>query len=74
MADLSQIGKIVLLVGAALVLLGLLLLLLGRVPYLGRLPGDIVIRRGPVTIYAPIVTMLLLSLILTILLNLLFRR
>lgn len=74
MTDLSQIGKIILAVGFALVVLGGVLLLAGRVPLLGRLPGDIIIRRGPATIYIPLATMLLLSLILTILLNILFRR
>lgn len=74
MSDLSQLGKIILVVGVALIVLGGVIYLAGRVPLLGRLPGDITIRRGPVTIYIPLATMLLLSLILTLILNIVFRR
>jgi len=56
--------------GGVLVLLGLGLLLVGRVALLGRLPGDITIRRGNTSFYFPIVTCLLLSVILTVLVNL----
>lgn len=74
MTDLGQIGKVIILLGVVLVVVGVLLVVLGRVPFLGRLPGDILIRRDNVTIYIPIVTMLLLSLLLTLILNLIFRR
>jgi hypothetical protein len=60
-------------IGLLLVGVGLVVMLVGRIPGLGRLPGDILIRRGNFTFYAPIATMLLLSLVLTLLLNL-FRR
>jgi len=58
-------------------IVGLILAFGSRVPFLGslgKLPGDIVYRRGNTTIIIPIVTSLLLSLILTLLLNLIFRR
>ena len=74
MSDLSQLGKLIAAIGIGIAILGGVLYLAGRVPFLGRLPGDIVYRRDNVTIYFPIVTMLLLSLILTIVLNLIFRR
>jgi hypothetical protein len=57
-----------------LAILGVLLVLAGRIPFIGRLPGDIVYQRGNFTLYIPLMTMLILSLLLTILLNLLFRR
>jgi hypothetical protein len=60
-----------------LVVAGGVLLLAGRVPFLGwlgRLPGDLVLRRGPVTVYVPIITSIILSLILTLILNLFLRR
>jgi hypothetical protein len=60
------------LVIAGLVLTGIGLLLMLGIPF-GRLPGDIVVRRGNVTVYFPIVTSILLSLILTILLSWLRR-
>lgn len=61
-----------LLVVIGLIMTGVGLLLMAGVP-LGRLPGDLVIRRGHMTFYFPIVTSLLVSLVLTVLLSL-FRR
>jgi hypothetical protein len=74
MTDLSNLGKFIILAGVILLVLGLLFLLLGRVPLIGRLPGDFVIRRDGTTIYIPLATMILLSLLLTIIVNLIFRR
>jgi Protein of unknown function (DUF2905) len=64
------VGKGLLLVG--LVIAGIGLLMMAGVPF-GRLPGDIVIRRGSGTFYFPIVTSIVLSIILTLLLALLRR-
>lgn len=75
--NLSDLGKVLLLIGGAIVVLGALLLVLGRVPYLGRLPGDIAVRRGNTSFYFPLVTCLVLSVILTVVVNiilLLMRR
>jgi hypothetical protein len=74
MTDLGQVGKLIIVAGAALVVVGILFLLLGQIPIIGRLPGDFVIRRDHVTIYLPLATMILLSLLLTIVLNVIFRR
>ena len=63
-------GKLLLLVG--LVIAGIGLLMIAGIP-LGRLPGDIVIRRGTGTFYFPLVTSILLSIILTLLLAVLRR-
>jgi hypothetical protein len=70
---LEAIGKV--LIGGAIALLvaGALFLLLGRLG-LDRLPGDLVFKRGDVTVYLPIGLMILLSIVGTILLNLFFRR
>ena len=69
----ESLGK--LLIGGAVVLLvlGVVFLLLGRFG-LDRLPGDLVFRRGSFTLYAPIGLMILVSVVLSILLNLFFRR
>jgi hypothetical protein len=72
--DLGQFGRILIVGGAALLACGLLFLLLARVLPGGRLPGDIVIDRGAVSCIFPLATSLLLSVILTILLNLWARR
>jgi len=63
-----------LLIGVILVVLGGLLLLVGKVPFLGRLPGDIVIERKNFTFYFPLATSILLSIVLTLLLSLFGRR
>ena len=70
---MEGIGK--LLIGGAIMLLvlGGTFLLLGRFGF-DRLPGDLVFRRGNFTVYAPIGLMILASVVLTILLNLFFRR
>jgi hypothetical protein len=70
--NLEGIGKL-LLSGAVLLVLGGIFLLLGRFG-LDRLPGDLVFRRGDFTLYAPIGLMIVVSIVLTILLNLFFRR
>ena len=69
---MQELGRLLLIVAGALAALGLLLLLLGHLG-LGRLPGDIVIRGRNTTIYLPLATSLLLSLLLTALLWLLRR-
>jgi hypothetical protein len=64
-------GKFLIMGGVVLVIIGLLVQ--AGVP-LGRLPGDIRIERGNFTLYAPLLTGLLISIALTILINLAIRR
>ena len=71
--DFSNAGKVLVLMGGLIALAGLILLLVGKVPFLGRLPGDLTIRRGNMSCYVPIVTSILLSLLLTLVLNLIAR-
>jgi len=70
---MGALGRTVLILGAILVLLGIALLV-GEKLGLGRLPGDIVIERKGFRFSAPIATSILLSLVLTLLANLIFRR
>ena len=63
MNDLQPLGRLLIVAGLVLAGLGLLLSLGGRIPGLGRLPGDIVIERGSFRLYVPLATSLLLSLI-----------
>lgn len=70
---LEGLGRLLIYLGGGLLLLGLVLVLLGKLPGLGRLPGDIVIQRENLTVYIPLGTMLLVSLVLTLVLNLLSR-
>jgi hypothetical protein len=71
---LDDLGRTLLLVGVLLALVGAILLLAGAVPWLGRLPGDISIERDGFRFYAPIATSLLVSLVLTLVLNLVARH
>ena len=61
---MAGLGRILLMTGGLLIVLGLALTFLGRTA-VGRLPGDIVVERGNVTFYFPIVTSILLSLIVS---------
>jgi hypothetical protein len=70
---MADAGKMLLVVGGVLVVLGLLLTLGARIPGLGRLPGDIVYRKGNFSFYFPLATSLLLSLLLTAIFALLRR-
>lgn len=74
MNPLEDIGKTLIFIGIILLLLGGGMLLLQKIPFLGRLPGDIYIKKGNFTFYFPLVTCILLSLFLTIILSLFFRR
>jgi hypothetical protein len=71
---IDSLGRLLIIVGLVLVGLGGLVLLAGRLPFLGRLPGDFTFTRDNVTIYVPIATSILLSLLLTLVLTLLARR
>ncbi|MBI4340127.1 MAG: DUF2905 domain-containing protein [Chloroflexi bacterium] len=70
---MEGIGKLLLLLGVSLALLGLLLVLAGKVPGIGRLPGDILVRRGGFTLYFPLATMLITSLALSLIVALVLR-
>jgi len=74
MNELSGLGKFLIILGTIIICLGVLLTFIPKIPYLGRLPGDIYIKKGNFTFYFPLATSILLSILLTILLNLLFRR
>ncbi len=72
MPTLEALGKLLLIIGGLTVVAGLILVLFGKLG-LGRLPGDILIQRENVTFYFPLATMIIISIILTIIVNL-FRR
>ncbi|HME92760.1 MAG TPA: DUF2905 domain-containing protein [Methylomirabilota bacterium] len=75
---MRDLGKLLLGFGALMVLLGLILIaagnLSGKVPWLGRLPGDIHIERGSWSFYFPLATCLVISIVLTLLFSLFGRR
>jgi hypothetical protein len=69
----TDIGKVLLVLGLATAAVGALMLLGGRLPFLGRLPGDLSWRKGNVTVYVPLMTSVLVSLLLTLVLWLVRR-
>jgi hypothetical protein len=71
--DLSGMGKLLVVAGIVLLVLGLLLFLTGR-GVIPRLPGDLTFGKGNTRVYIPLGTSIVLSVLLTILLNLTFRR
>ena len=71
---MDSLGKMLVVLGAVFLVLGGLLVLGGKIPFLGRLPGDIVIRRGNWSFYFPLATSILVSVLLTLLLWLFGRR
>ncbi|OGQ81180.1 MAG: hypothetical protein A3F90_03725 [Deltaproteobacteria bacterium RIFCSPLOWO2_12_FULL_60_19] len=70
---MGPLGKTLIVFGLVLVAVGIVLFFAPKIPWLGRLPGDIVIRRESFSFYFPLATCLLISAILTLVLYL-FRR
>ena len=71
--DISSIGRLLITFGVVVLVLGVVLVLAGKVPLFGRLPGDFVFHKDGFTLFAPITTMIIVSLVLTILVNLFLR-
>ncbi len=71
--NMGEMGRWMMFAGGALFVMGVLFWLGGRLPWFGNLPGDIVVKRDNFTIYAPLGTMLLISVLLTIALNVIGR-
>ncbi len=67
--NFSVIGKTLIFIGAGIIILGGLMYLFSRTPFAGNLPGDIKIQRGDFTFNFPLVSCILLSIALTIILN-----
>lgn len=70
---MAPLGKGLILLGLLLIGAGVLLWAVGRVPYLGRLPGDIHIQRGNTSFYFPLATCIILSLVVSVILFLMRR-
>ena len=73
---LPSLGKLLITIGVVFLAVGILLLFSDRLSFLriGRLPGDVIYRRGNFTFYFPVVTSIVLSLILTLAFWLFGRR
>jgi len=70
---MPELGRLLIVVGVILVIVGAVFLLAPKIPWLGRLPGDISFKRGNFSFYFPLGTCILISIILTLIMYL-FRR
>ena len=66
--DISSIGKMLLLFGAVMIVVGGLFMLGAKVPWLGRLPGDIYIQRKNFSFFFPVTTSILISIVISLIL------
>jgi hypothetical protein len=62
---MEQIGKILIIIGVISVLVGLVFILGAKIPFLGRLPGDICIKKDNFSFYFPLTTSIIISIILS---------
>jgi membrane protein implicated in regulation of membrane protease activity len=74
MMPFNGLGKLLILLGGILIIIGAAMILVGKLPWLGRLPGDIYVERRNFTFFFPITTSILVSVILSLVLYLLSRR
>jgi hypothetical protein len=70
MFEFQQIGRLLIFAGIFIVIIGVLFLFGDKIPFLGKLPGDIYIKKKNFTLYFPIATSLLLSLIISLIIYL----
>jgi hypothetical protein len=71
---MEQFGRYLIILGIMLAALGGVLLLAGKLPWLGRLPGDFAYKGKRFTFYFPLTTSIIISVLLTVLINIFFRR
>lgn len=66
MNDFQNLGRLLIIVGIAIIALGAILFFFNKIPFLGKLPGDIMIQRKNFTFYFPIVTSIVISILLSL--------
>lgn len=71
---MNEIGKFLIILGLIILIVGLILTFVGRVPLIGKLPGDLVIERRNFVFYFPLGTSILLSIIISLIVYLVSRR
>ncbi len=74
MDGIQQIGRFFIILGLIISAIGALLLLSGKIPWIGRLPGDIIMQKKNFTFYFPLATSIIISIILTLLFWVLGRK
>lgn len=71
---MQPFGKVLIIVGILLVAIGVLTILAPKIPFIGKLPGDIYIKRDNFSFYFPLASSIIMSVILTIILNFILGR
>ncbi len=74
MSEITSLGRVLIVLGLALVVAGVLFTFASKIPWIGRLPGDICIKKGNLTFYFPLATCIVLSIILSLILFFIGRR
>ena len=71
---MQEVGKALILLGATLLVLGVLLTFANKIPYIGKLPGDIYVQKKNFTFYFPLASSVLISIVLSLVFRLWSRR
>lgn len=66
---MEQYGKLIIIAGAVIIIIGIIISIYGRIPLLGKLPGDIHIQREGFNLFIPITSSIIISILLSILLR-----
>jgi hypothetical protein len=72
--ELSDIGKVLVIAGVLLVIIGAVFSFGGKIPYIGKLPGDFFFERDGLSVYVPLATSIILSIVFTVLINLFLKK
>ncbi|HEX3034783.1 MAG TPA: DUF2905 domain-containing protein [Thermodesulfobacteriota bacterium] len=72
--EIQPFGKMIIALGILLVVIGVIIVLAPKIPYIGKLPGDIYIKRDNFVFYFPIVSSILVSIILSLILYFVFGK
>jgi hypothetical protein len=71
---IESIGKSLIIFGIVLIVIGALFFVMGKIPWFGRLPGDIIFKSDNMTFYFPVTTMIIVSAVVTLIFNIVGRR
>lgn len=74
MENISGLGKMIFIAGIIIAVVGLIIMFFNKIPFIGKMPGDIIIKKDNFTFYFPIVTSILLSIILSLIIYFLRRK
>ena len=66
----KNMGKFIIIIGVILIMIGLIIQFAGKIPWLGRLPGDILVKKENFTFYFPLVTSIVLSIVISLIIYL----